>query len=100
MERPHATTAAYNEARVLHAKVWELWKAPENLKFHFLVARVGSWDGYALVETDDISIYQEIASSYPSLSFQIEPVTDVNDSSIFESVAWRSLPKPQSSKWA
>jgi hypothetical protein len=57
---------------------------PDSLKFHFLVTRVGSWDGYALVETDDISVHQEIASSYPSLSFKIEPVIDVNDSTIFE----------------
>ena len=51
-ERPQGSPAEYETAQKRILEVFGQWKAPENFKIEFFVARVGDWGGHLLVDCD------------------------------------------------
>lgn len=94
-ERPQGSAIEYENAQKRILGVFRHWKAPESIRIHQFVVRVGDYGGYMLVETDDASAVHKMTSTFPAFRFRVETVLDVMEAVgvELEAIAWRDSVK-------
>ncbi len=90
-ERPLGSVADYEQAQKRLIALFEKWTMPESIKIHQYLVRVGSFSGYAVVETDSLADIQKLTTAFASLECRVEPVLDVMDAvaAEVEAISWR-----------
>ena len=90
-ERPTGSAAEYEAAQKRVLEVFAAWKMPDSLVFHQFLVRVGTFGGYAVVETEFPGDLQYLTTAFAVFDFTVEPVMDVMDAVAVENAAieWR-----------
>lgn len=90
-ERSYGSAAAYEEAQERILGIMQHWQPPADVTFHQFLVRVGSYGGYAVVETENPASLHQLTSVFAVFDFVVEPVLDVGEALGAEgaAVAWR-----------
>jgi hypothetical protein len=90
-ERSGGSHDDYEAAQKRVLDVFQEWEIPENLEIHQFLVRVGEFDGYAVLETDDLAHVHKLPTTFAVFQFRLEPVLDVMDAvaAEAEAIAWR-----------
>ena len=78
-ERPMGSPKDYEDAHHRILNVFKNWKCPASMKIIEFVIRVGEWGGFMLVETDDAAAMHKFTTTFPSFTFHVDQVINVQD---------------------
>jgi len=90
-ERSYGSSAAYEEAQEHILGMMQHWQPPADVTIHQFLVRVGTYGGYAVLETDNPAALHQLTSTFAIFEFSIEPVLDIGDALGAEgaAIAWR-----------
>lgn len=90
-ERSYGSAADYEGAQARVLGLMQHWQPPDAVKFHQFVVSVGNYNGYAVLETDDVAAIHQLTSTFAVFEFAVEPVLDIEEALAAEAAAaqWR-----------
>lgn len=90
-ERSYGSAADYESAQERILGIMQHWQPPADVTFHQFLVRVGTYGGYAVVETDNPAAIHQLTSAFAVFDFTVEPVLDVGEALAAEgaAAAWR-----------
>lgn len=90
-ERSYGSVGDYEAAQERILGIMQHWQPPADVTIHQFVVRVGTWGGYAVLETDNAAAIHQLTSTFAVFEFVVEQVLDVGDALAAEgaAVAWR-----------